>query len=92
MERKLLGKKSGSGCATATSIVMNSIVGRIVRYTLALVALVFAVYALTQVDYGDLSWSQNHPTYLVAILGITGCFNLVFFDVYNAVKRKNIKQ
>ncbi len=72
-------------------LFMNSIVGRIIRYSLASVALVFAVYALTQVDYGDLSWNHNHSTYLVVILGITGCFNLVFFDVYNAVKRKSIK-
>ncbi len=67
---------------------MKTVVWRSIRYTLALVALIFATYAVAQVDYSNLSWNHNFSSYIVVLLGVTGCFNLVFFDIYKVVKRK----
>jgi len=60
---------------------------RTIRWVLAVVAAVLAIYATTELDYANLSWSANRSSYLVIVMGLTGAFNLLFPDIHNAIKR-----
>ena len=63
---------------------------RIVRIVMAVVAILLTVYAVVDLDYRDLSWTANHSSYLVIVMGVTGTFNLLFFDFYRASQQKKI--
>jgi len=65
---------------------------RILRIMMAAVAVLLTIYAVVDLDYSDLSWTANHSNYLVMILGVTGSFNLLFYDYYRASQRKRIGQ
>ena len=58
------------------------------RRILAAIALVLAIWAVTMVDYSNLSWQSNHSNYIVIIMGVTAAFNLLLMDMYKA-KKKN---
>jgi len=59
-----------------------------VKAFLALVVLVFSVWAFIEIDYSKLSWEVNQDSYRVILLSLTAFFNLFVLNIIVARQKK----
>jgi len=59
-----------------------------VKAFLALVVLVFSVWAFIEIDYSNLSWEVNQDSYRVILLSLTAFFNLFVLNIIVARQKK----
>lgn len=61
---------------------------RKVRTFIAFIALAGIIYAVTQIDYKDLSWHVNNSNYLTIISMTFVLLGMIYSNIYEAKKRR----